>query len=206
MTPQELREEFEATFAGFVRQIDAIYAQDRVNREDPTEKSANGRWLGVVDGARKLLDLREVSDNDRDAPYTSVHMRAVELWQVATHVLAIYGQSEHWCSLLGKTYTDTGGVAAHTHACEILGHAKFKGLLRMVHASNHLLLLFDHENIERFKGNMELVVATFVECADTPLMTQTEMNAQTVVIPFIGTASAEAPTVIIPRPSPYKRG
>lgn len=192
MTPQELREVFEATFAGFVAQLEAIHAQDEANRQDPSKKGTLGYMANLTSGALWALDLMEVVGKWPDAPEASLHARTAEFVQVAAHALALNGQKEHHCTLLGRTYAATDKATdtttdSHSHAREILGLKQFVGLLRMIHASPSLLWLFNHEGLshEQFIANMERVMAAFPECVNMSPGRPNEDNIPTVILPIL---------------------
>jgi hypothetical protein len=90
LTPQELRKVFEATFASFGARLDELEAQDKANRENPEVKGTDGHWIDLARGALEALDLRDVVNEKRDAPHTSLQARMAEFRQVAVHFLGGY--------------------------------------------------------------------------------------------------------------------
>jgi hypothetical protein len=160
LTPQELRAEFEATFAGFVAQLGEITKQNEADKQKPRQRPTDNSLADLLGEALVAFEASSVTEEKPGSPHPPLYTRVTEFREVATHALALCGHSEHRCQLLRRTYTTTGAKAAHQHAKEILDLQQFVGLRVMVRTSQKLELLL-RNNPEQFGANMRLILAAF---------------------------------------------
>lgn len=163
MIPQELRAEFEATFANIAVRYNEILSASKTGPQKP-RLPTDASITELLSVTLEMFDAGKVVNYERSAPYTSVHTRADELVQVATHILALFDEeNEHACAITEECYTKTGTTEAFEHAQELFGTQRFERLRTMLKTSPKLCGLFGKNS--NLKANMESILAAFPDHA-----------------------------------------